>query len=494
MKKPLALLAYVLATSTALAVEPAPTFQRAFAKASYHQAITLFPGSREAKYADATNTAKIAFALFKEKMPFLALGELGEIPDLNAVSLEVKNLWRKELGVNAAFWRVSNFQWRAKFGSIFSNQIPSVIAAWNINGLNADSDIKKAQSLLRNLEGTDPGSWVKWQLALAYGLQNRTQFAVDYLQSLLDSNQTVIGRDEVVMAAARMLYQDNKLDLAMKYYDQIPKSSDYWLEALEEKAWIFARLNNFERSLGEMKTVLSPAFSAQVGPESYFLATLANLRECDYATIFQILRDFKARNQTRLIEIQKLAETGHNKTSDAQIIKLEKGVSSWADLGSDLDKVPRFVNRDETLSRAIARQRMAHAQLAQVRTLSSQFLYYEKFLPFASETSQVMERAVPGRLKKLAQDDLAEFKKNLVKLQLIDAEAVHRMHVGQTYALKVKGKTEVPKVKDSMEFPFEDKEVWLDEVGHYQAQTKGCPVDNKRSAAQSVARSKGQDL
>jgi len=480
MKKLLALLSLSIFLSHLgyASSEEAKTFLSALNKGEYHEALVLWPSSNEARNSTATNQALYAFALYKDNMPLLGFEKLKSISNLNSISQTVKTLWRNELGVNSSFWRNSNLVWTSNLSSLFSDKIASALKAWSLHDLQTNSDFKKAQGLLSDLEGTDPGAWVKWQLALAYGEKNRTALAVDYLQSLADSeNQHAIGQDEVLMAAARMLYQDNKLDLAMKYYDKVSKSSDYWLEALEERAWIFARLNNFERTLGEMKTILSPTFAAQVGPESYFLATLANLKICDYASIFEVLKNFKARNQTRITEIQKLADTGHNQTSDLALAKLEKGVETWADLGSDLDKVPRFVNRDEILNRAIARQRMAHLQRIEIGSLASQNPYYSNLAIYTINTSKEMERAAPHRLKVLAGIDLAEIKKNLMKLQLVDAEAVHRMHVGQSYAEKIKGGLDRPQIKDAIEFPYDDKEIWLDEIGHYQVSAKGCPAN-----------------
>jgi tetratricopeptide (TPR) repeat protein len=486
MKKMSALFVVILICSSLVSrAEEAPqSFLSALNKGQFHQALVLWPSSNEARSQSSTSEALFAYALYKDKMPLLGFDKLLSIPDLNSVSKSAKNLWRTELGVNSSFWRNTDVTWNNKLAAIFPGEMPSVISAWHLADIKSDGDFRKAQGLLRDLEGTDAGAWVKWQLALGYGLKNRTAVAVDYLQSLLDSNQHAVGQDEVLMAAARMLYQDNKLDLAMKYYDKISKGSDYWLESVEEKAWIYARLNNFERALGEMKTALSPAFASQVGPESYFLATLANLKVCDYASIFDILKTFKERNQARILEIQKLATTGHNQTSDQALVKLENGVETWADLGPDLDKVPRFVNRDETLNRAISLQRMGHQQKAEITKLTSENSYYSAFASSADQTSKNLEQRAPLRLKVLAQADVAEMKKNLMKLQLVDAEAVHRMHVGQTYAQEVKGGTEKSKVKDTIEFPYENNEIWLDEIDHYQASTKGCPVNKSPKVSQ----------
>lgn len=486
MKKILALivLRIICTCQVSWAQEVTPSFSSALNKGNYHQALVLWPALNEARNSSPTNEALFAYALYKDNMPLLGFDKLASIQDLNSVSKSVKNLWRNELGVNSPFWRNTNVTWNKKLSAIFPSQTASIISAWSLRDLKSDGDFKKAQGLLRDLEGTDSGAWVKWQLALGYGLSNRTAVAVDYLQSLVNSDQRAVGQDEVLMAAARMLYQDNKLDLAMKYYDKVSKSSDYWLEAVEEKAWIYARLGNFERTLGEMKTALNPAFSSQIGPESYFLATLANLRVCDYASIFEIFKTFKERNQARIIEIQKLADTGHNQVSDQALVKLEAGVETWADLGNDLDKVPRFVNRDEALNRAISLQRMGHQQKVEINKLASENSYYSYFASSANQTSKNLEQAAPLRLKVLAGQDVAEMKKNLMKLQIVDAEAVHRMHVGQTYAQEIKGGAERPKVKNAIEFPYENNEIWLDEIDHYQATAKGCPVNKSARVSQ----------
>jgi hypothetical protein len=443
-------------------------FSTAFKAGNYKLALTAVD-------ANQAESALFAFAMFKDKMPYLALDKLSGSSNISA---EAKDLWKNELGINSPFWRNSSVVWQRKWSSIFSSEIPNAIQAWSLHDLKTDAEFSRAQILMRNLEGTDPGAWAKWQLALGYALKDRTSIAVDYLQSLIDTKQKAVGEDEILITAARMLYQDNKLDMAMKYYDKISKSSDYWLEALEEKAWIYARLNSFERTLGEMKTILNPAFSSQVGPESYFLGTLANLRLCDYFSIFEILRNFKAHTRDRILEIQKLADTGYNSVSDSSLKRLENGVQNWAQLGAAVDKLPRFINRDEILNRAVTRSRWAHQELKEAQALNTANSSFASRIPLAEKFVRENSNSAPARLKVMAQADQAEMKKILIKLQIVESEAIHRMHVGQTFALKAKA-TRKPKIKNEIEFPFEDNEVWLDELDHYEASAKGCPLPEK---------------
>jgi hypothetical protein len=307
----------------------------------------------------------------------------------------------------------------------------------------------------------------------------------------LDADQKAVGDDQIYMAAARMLYQDNKLDLAMKYYDQVPKSSDFWLEALEEKAWIYTRLDQFGGTLAEMKTILSPSLIAQVGPESYFLATLASLKVCDYTNIFKVLKEFKEHNRGRMNGLQQLADLGQTESSERALSKMESGAKTWAEIGPDVQNLPRFINRDEILSRATYRRGLAKIALNQATQLSNSSSFFSGVLSQAKTAVNNVDPTLKSRLKTLAGQDLEEMKKNLLKLQLVEAEAIHHMHVGQNVAKNI---TEPkPNIKDKIEFPFEEDEVWLDELDHYQAQAKGCPVEKKAEVSKR-ATSEGQKL
>ncbi len=59
------------------------------------------------------------------------------------------------------------------------------------------------------------------------------------------------GNDKDKMNKARELYAKGKLEAAVEIYSKIQPSSDFWLEALEERAWARTRQGKFEESLAD---------------------------------------------------------------------------------------------------------------------------------------------------------------------------------------------------------------------------------------------------
>ena len=66
---------------------------------------------------------------------------------------------------------------------------------------------------------------------------NKTKPAERYIRELKGLNQEIIGEDKIEIQLARVLFQKNKLNEAIDSYSMIPKSSEFWLDAIEERAW-----------------------------------------------------------------------------------------------------------------------------------------------------------------------------------------------------------------------------------------------------------------
>lgn len=431
-----------------------------------------------------TLVAKQALTLFTSGAKLLALENLFAIENPTSIASEVKAEWRSKLSATDPILRQAQVKWTNAWTQVFTPAVANAYAAWQTKSLKKENDFKNAQSLASKLDPeSDERAWVDWQIALGRGINNQTQSAIEHLQALLDSKQELISEDEILMAVARMMFQDGKFKGALHFYDSVSKGSDLWLEAIEEKAWAFMRQNDYEKALSQFHTLMTPVFAPQVGPEPYFMGSLADLKICDYNSIFKILKDFKNKYNPALPELEKLAKTGESPYLTKAIAKLEKGSVSWAALGSDVNKIPRLFNRDVTLLKSIDRRKEYEKELAVVKAgadpgansaVNTNVSFDQRVVALAEKHIAEAKNEIVGRTKQLAANDLKDLTKILQKLRIIEVEAMQRIGTDQ----KTAKKTEVDPAEkrgEVLSFPKED-EVWLDEVTHYEVTAKGCPT------------------
>lgn len=130
--------------------------------------------------------------------------------------------------------------------------------------------------------------------AIDLALGGNTKAAVTALNKIVaDPKVSEAEKDRANLSIGRINYQDGFDEAALEAYNKIPKDSESWLEALEERAWVEIRSGQSEKAIGTLKTVLSPIFKDQVRSEAYFTMALAQLRVCDYPSLFKTLEKFK---------------------------------------------------------------------------------------------------------------------------------------------------------------------------------------------------------
>jgi hypothetical protein len=130
--------------------------------------------------------------------------------------------------------------------------------------------------------------------ALDLALAGNTKAAITALNKLVDDPKiSEDDKDRAYLSIGRINYQDGFDEAALIAYGKIDKGSPAWLESLEERAWAEMRSGDPEKAIGTLKTVVSPIFKDQVRSESYFTMALAQLRVCDYPSLFKTIEKFK---------------------------------------------------------------------------------------------------------------------------------------------------------------------------------------------------------
>jgi hypothetical protein len=250
--------------------------------------------------------------------------------------------------------------------------------------------------------------------------------------------------DKDKMNRARELYAKGKLDAAVEIYSKIQPSSDFWLEALEERAWAHTRQGKFEESLADLQSITSPVWAPQVGPETYMLSTFVSLKICAYKDVTNKIEIFKKRMLPRVDALQTLIDQPMSEETWATLSNMKTSNLSMSSLGQKAEKYPRYFYRDLELTSLVKKGARERAQT---------------------------------RLKSLAKQDLAEIETNLKKMKIIDVELIQNVltmdkdQAAKKKKLKFSG---IDKNK-SMTFPVSDEEVWVDEVGHFEVKTDNCP-------------------
>lgn len=460
----------------------------AILEGEFKTALLNYEGAYGSFVYSATGEGFYNYLLFLNGMRASAVEKLFLIKNPRLMADSLQSLWRKTLPASSPVWREVRVTFTKDWTRIFSEAAKETYGIATIQASVKAKDVKQLQKILARNNGSDANSlaekaWLRWQIALNLGIQGKTKEASTYLQALLESGQTTISEDQVLLAAARMLYQDNKLEGALKYYNLIPKSSDLWLEAVEEKAWAFMKMKDYERALAQVKTLRAPVFAAQVGPEPYFLAGFANYKVCDYNAIFKILKDFKERFRTRLTELENLAQSGRSSSVDAAVAKIESGASSWSAIGSVVEKLPRVFNRDAVFMTAVSRHGSGKQDVTIATELASQGraglkARLEDVKRRSNERRIQGEKAYTTRMKTLAAADVKEMSDIIDKMLILQVESIQHLHADHESLAKNKEvqptKKPLQVSKDDLVFPDTD-EVWLDELDNYHVHAKGCP-------------------
>jgi hypothetical protein len=468
-------------------------FKKAYLSHNYPAALSAWPQAyASTPFADtATGYAFYSYLLFKADIRVTALEHLFLVKNPAQIAGPVRQLWRDAAPPSHDVWKLAHLRWTSAWTQVFAGfsgresvpfQPANITKATQLKGLE--------QALARSTPNTNERAWAQWQLSLWAAIHDQTALAKNQIDALLNSKQTLFGKDQLHVAKARILFQEADLKGALNEYQMISRSSDYWLETLEERAWTYMRLGQPDKSLGELKTLLSPVFTPQVGPEPFFLQAFINLKICDFSQIFKTLDDFKARFRVRAALIQKLAKNGKTPEAEQAIAKLDHTALAWNSVGVNSSALPRYFHRDEVIATEMGIRQNLLSDAETLKNLNQRSPGILNGSSTAARNINILLNQAPTRadqartrvfqrLQVLAEGEVDEISLILQKMHIIEAEAIERMHLVKKEQLS-KGNTKaaIAHSDDDLVFPVndkDDKELWIDELDNYHYQVKGCP-------------------
>lgn len=462
--------------------------ERGEAKKALYQWPSAFEGTR---FASSDNgKALYGYLLYKNGLELTGLESLF-MARPHKIDPKLVGLWRGLMQTNEKLWTISEVEWNSGWTKVFG--LPSEITVI-ARRFDSELTIPKLEELLRKTSSkTWERSWTEWRYItslLMKGEDVKAAKLLKHLQGVKDNNP--VSSNLMDLTAARMLYQNGYLTQSLRYYQKVDKATDYWFEAIEEMGWAELRLGRPQNTLAHTQTLLTPVLEPDVGPESFYLASLANLKVCDYQEVSNVLKEFRTRFQAKTKRLLSLKEKPNNKAVEKLFGLLAQGRTSMPSLGSFGKELPRYSTRDENLFFLVQRNTVLAKEAEIAKKLYSQSLSegtalvgfqakMEKFKNSILSRSRNSFTAALNRVKDLADQEVDEIAGVLKKMQIVEAELIQQLAMSdrviedtaQTQSKVKKGSTGSA-ARDTMTFPFTG-EVWFDEISNYKIDiAKGC--------------------
>lgn len=319
-------------------------------------------------------------------------------------------------------------------------------------------------------------------------LENASKEAMAYFKEVLDLPE--IGRvrytelkdlkDLARLGVARSLYGLGEYEEAVKYYEAVPRFSEYWDEALFENGWARFQNEDLGGALGSLQALHAPQFAGAFQPESWILKATIYYVACLYDEAKDALDTF-GRNY------------GEMKNRVQPLLESNRELSWYYQLVNDAklrNQLPRAVyNYIGTNKRVRGFQKYIGSLAAERRAVSSNAVFkgstvQADLLQVIDQQKNILENVagkfIQGRLKDVA-DQIAGFESQaeIIRFETAKGEK-ERLEKNaafkQTLAAQKLYRPAIP--AEDWEYWKFDGEFWIDEIGYYQFTLKsGCQAE-----------------
>ncbi len=482
---PVSPLFYILQTQIQNPTPDQSVFVRYIESDEWDKALLQFPVAFEGTAFQKSPNGRALWALahFKAGLPVTGLELLFKnVENPGQVHAEIRTMWKNAAPAGHFAWDLAAIKWRPAFSEIFS---PEAAFRAEVRDLASMKDVKALNALYAKLpSGSMERARVGWQLVVAHSLQNQVEDAAKILAQLMKAEPFAVSKDLMELTAARLLFQRGHFSAAVKYYEKVDKTSEYWPDAQEEMAWSYVRRGEANNALAVAQSLVLPAMAVQAGAESFFVHSLSLLKMCDYPGVITSLSTFPKVFKPRAEQLERLAASSEIPEAKKLLGLLKQKRISRSELGKESQTLPRMVARDDRLFDNAQAQKNFENEAKAAEVIYSKSLaltglqgYFDQLKKNTDLRAHTAAAASNQRIQQLAKQEVAEIKEILRKLHIVEAEVIQQVSVAERIAKNTRGPATEQKgvtgskARDVLKFPAE-KEVWFDEIGNYRVNVK----------------------
>ena len=270
-----------------------------------------------------------------------------------------------------------------------------------------------------------------------------------------------------------------KLSAAVKYWNQVDVTSEYWLDALFEESWAYFMAGDYPRSLGNIHTLGAPYFPNSFYPESEVLKAIIYFTNCNYDAATTVVAKFNLRYTPIKDELEKILKNYKGENREDAFFKFLLDVREGkGDISPTVRPIVEIALSDRQLLRNIDYVKLLEEEEKRFKKSPSDFqssglgLEVSDALKLARDLAvrQAGELAL-GRYQRYV-DELNEHLRNGEKI-LIDITAAQRNLLDEKLQTNQVSKAEakiygvVKPDEEHVIWPF-NGEYWRDELGFYR--------------------------
>lgn len=270
-----------------------------------------------------------------------------------------------------------------------------------------------------------------------------------------------------------------KLSAAVKYWNQVDVTSEYWLDALFEESWAYFMAGDYPRSLGNIHTLGAPYFPNSFYPESEVLRAIIYFTNCNYDAATTVVARFNLRYTPIKDELEKILKNYKGENREDAFFKFLLDVREGkGDIPPTVRPIVEIALSDRQLLRNIDYVKLLEEEEKRFKKSPSDFqssglgMEVSDALKLARDLAvrQAGELAL-GRYQRYV-DELNEHLRNGEKI-LIDITAAQRNLLDEKIQNNQVSKADakifgvVKPDEEHVIWPF-NGEYWRDELGFYR--------------------------
>jgi tetratricopeptide (TPR) repeat protein len=270
-----------------------------------------------------------------------------------------------------------------------------------------------------------------------------------------------------------------KLSAAVKYWNSVDETSEYWLDALFEESWAYFMAGDYPHALGNIHTIEAPYFPNSFHPEADILKAVIYFTNCNYDAATITVARFHKKYVPIRDELKKVLAKYSGQNQEEPFFKFLLQIREGkGDLDERIRPIVENAMGDRQLLRNIDYVRLLEEEDKRFHKAPSSF----QSSGLGQQVSDALKLARDLAVRQAGELALQRYRRNVDELEehmrngekiLIDITAAQRnildtkIQTGQVSKAEAKIYGVVKPDEEHVIWPF-NGEYWRDELGFYR--------------------------